>query len=510
MFADASACSACGTAHPRSARFCPRCGDPVSDRPHRTVHTVAAERGERAATWRRRSAGLGVTLLATGMVFGVLGPVDVPDPERPDQDVELPRPQEIAEPPDSDDVTGNETSTAGRALRPPPCIVAAGATCADPVLEGVDLTAAARVSFGAIVVDDALTLHRLQLIRDRSLVRWTTDLADANGGGPTATVPVPHRLERAGTTLLLGTATHLHTLGTVNGEYRWVTQLAHLGDGVTPWHGWVVGDNVVAANPAAIVVLDAEDGRIRWHRDGPFVDVLPLTSGVAVLSPGELMVIDPRDPEAGWTTDVDAIARFPRGSHPPNRGPIVVSAASATKILDPRTGEVLIDLGPAAAATRSSAGQVVAAIWEDDATTSTLVGYGMDGTERWRTDGPEQPCCRVDLRPTADGHVIALLPGPAGAETGWVIDPLTGAITQRVIRPADVASVPRAVVGSTIVWMDGTALVATDPAGSPAWRAESQSRLLSDSPVLLGTRDGLIRPPPAGSSEDLPGLQAAP
>ena len=142
--------------------------------------------------------------------------------------------------------------------------------------------------------------------------------------------------------------------------------------------------------------------------------------------------------------------------------------------------------------------------------TSALVGYGIDGSERWRTDGPEEPCCRVELRPTADGHVVALLPGRAGTETGWVIDPMTGTITLRFIRPTDVTSVPHAVVGSTIVWLDGAALVATDPAGAPVWRAESQARLLSRSPLLLSTRDGLIRPPPASNSQDLPGLQAAP
>ena len=95
---------------------------------------------------------------------------------------------------------------------------------------------------------------------------------------------------------------------------------------------------------------------------------------------------------------------------------------------------------------------------------------------------------RLDLRPTADGHVIALLPGAAGSESGWVSDPTIGAVLQRVTRPADVAWVPRAVLGATVVSMDGADSVASDPAGTPRWRVESQAGLLFASPLLLSTR----------------------
>ena len=173
-------------------------------------------------------------------------------------------------------------------------------------------------------------------------------------------------------------------------------------------------------------------------------------------------------------------------------------AGGTRRILDPQTGEVLAELGSSAVVTRTTAGQVVATVWEENGAARTLVGLGVDGRPRWRADAPELVCCRVDLRPTADGHVLALFPGATGTETGWVIDPTTGVVLQRVTRHADVAWTPRAVAGSTLVWMDGAAVVAADTAETPRWRAESQAGLLSASPLLQSTRDGLIRPPAAG------------
>jgi hypothetical protein len=89
----------------------------------------------------------------------------------------------------------------------------------------------------------------------------------------------------------------------------------------------------------------------------------------------------------------------------------------------------------------------------------------------------------------ADGHVIAMFPGAAGSESGWVIDPTIGAVLERVTRSAGLAWVPRAVLGATVVLMDGADAVTSDPAGTPRWRFESQAGLLFASPLLQSSRE---------------------
>ena len=497
-----SDCPGCGTGLPRWARFCARCGAAAAHRPSTVVAADGRRDGARAALGRATAAAAGL-VTALLIVATFLG-TDSGAPSRADAEpfaatVEVPRPEGGGAGDGPDDAHHTELQ-AQRATHPPPaCLANDGSACAEPLLEVPDVIGAVHIAFGAVVVDSSLTVRRLHLIGDRPHLRWRADLAGAvvDGERRAAAPPTQSRLERSGTTLLLGTPSHLHALGSIDGQQRWSTRLDRSGDGTTPWHGWLVDDAVLAVGPSSIVALDADDGSLRWRVDGVFQDVLPLASGVAVIRAGQLAVFTPVESRPRWSRAVDGPARFPLGLHPPNHGPVVVTAADERTILDPDTGEVLAELGASTVVTRTTTGQVVAALWEDDLPSSTLVGFGIDGVQRWRADGPEVPCCQVQLRPTADGRAIALFPGGAGTESGWVIDATTGSVTQRVTRPADVAWVPRAVVDSTVVWMDGAAFVAADPGGTPRWRAESQARLLSASPLLLSTRDGLIRPPPA-------------
>ncbi|MCC5947342.1 MAG: hypothetical protein JJT89_02710 [Nitriliruptoraceae bacterium] len=443
--------------------------------------------------------GIAAAVVATFFLISEFDPrADLTD-VRADDDrrdtVEVARPGTPATQPAGGEVADLRSRAAEqRALRPPPCLVGGRETCAEPLLDRADLISAVPVVFGAVVVDTSLTLHRLQMVADRSQVRWTTE---ASVTDPPATAPAgeptPTRLERTGTTLLLGTPSHLHVFDSVSGQQRWAADLGGYDDG-SPWRGWVVDDTVVAVTSAAIVALDAGDGSLRWHRPGPFQDVLPLASGVAVIHDRELQVFGPDDPAPRWGRPVAPAARFPAGEHPPNHGPVVLTGRDAA-VLDASTGEELVGFDTPTAVTRTSRGQVVAAVWDDQDAGSTLVGYGIDGIARWRVPGPPPACCHVELRPTADGDVIALFPGDPQAEGAWIVDPTTGAVRLRITRPGDVGWAPRAVVGSTVIWMDGTAFVGADAEGVARWRAESQAELLSTAPLLLGTRDGLIRPP---------------
>lgn len=395
---------------------------------------------------------------------------------------------------------GFEQSSGGQ-HSPPSCRAEDGTACASPVLTADDLVDAVDVAFGAVVLDASLTVWRLQMRHDRAHVRWRSALGDRATATSWVTGPVPEgaqpgssRLERSGTTLLVGTTEQLHAVGTKDGHHRWAADLGEFSDGRTAWRGWVVDDAVFAVNTTTIAVLDAEDGRLVWHEDGPFTDVLPLASGAALLRDAELVVLGPDGPVPRWVRDVGALARFPRGTHRPNHGPIPLAGGGARSVIDARTGEVLVDLGRTAAVTRSTDGQIVVVEWGAEDGASAVVGFGADGRERWRVPGPQRPCCHVELRPTEDGRVLALFPGGAEDAAGWLLDPTTGAVVERVHRPADVAWIPRVLSDSTVVWMDGEAFVATDPGGTPRWRADSESRLLSATPLLLGTRDGLVRP----------------
>lgn len=245
------------------------------------------------------------------------------------------------------------------ARAPPACIAEDGASCAEAVLATPDLISAVDVSFGAVAVDSSLTLRRLQLIGERSQVRWSS--------------ASPH----------------------------------------------VVDDVAPAAKPTAIVALDAADGCPRWQLEGPFDDLPPLASGVAVIHDGRLDVLHPDHPGTRRSRDIGTTARFAQGTHRPNHRPIPATGTDAEVFLDPHSGEVLAGLGRSARATRTTTGQVVAAVWEDgdDGADTTLLGFGIDGQQRWQTAGPEQACCRLELRPTDEGRVIATFPGAAGTET---------------------------------------------------------------------------------------------
>jgi hypothetical protein len=424
-----------------------------------------------------------------------------------------------------------ERGTAGAdagSTRFPPCTTVNGAPCGRTVLAGDGHLAAVRVSFGVIVVDAEHRVRRLQVSERGSSIRWTVGLPSlavhgrapswpaapaapahaaasshpdpqleddpggrvrADGGGPAVTIT------RVGTLALVGTPDGVHAVDTNDGRRRWSVRVDRLDADTGAWRAWQVGPHVLATAGETLVALDVEDGRSRWSRSvaGGRVDRLP--SGAAVLYPDRVELIGPWAPGPRWTQPVDAPARWAWATEHPSPGPVVLTGARTT-VLDPRGGTELADLGARATATRAASGQVVALSWDDDTTSaSVLRGLGSDGRERWRRDGPEVACCGAQLRPLADGRVLVVVPGGAGDETGWVLDPLRGGVVHRVVRPADAGLVPVAVTGGTAVWLDGEAYVGADAAsGTPRWRAESQSELLLDRPVLLATRAGVLRP----------------
>lgn len=414
--------------------------------------------------------------------------------------VELPRPPtQTPTPPAPAPPGSRDNGTAPtRASLPPACTQVGGEPCAAPLVDHDALLGAARISFGVVVIDRDLTLMRLQLSRHGTVLRWSSDLAaDAGGQGAAAPVePGQVHLARSGTVVLVGTSRQLVAVDSADGSVAWSTTLGE-GPRAAAWQAWHVGATVLATNLDEVVALRGEDGAVRWRRREPARASSALASGIARLEGNRLVVLDATGPEPRWTRELDGPARLPRHASAPAPGPVVL-VAERTWLLAADDGAVLADLGVGARATRTTAGQTVAAVWDDDGATSTLVGFGIDGLERWRVAGPEVACCNLELRALGDGRVAVHRPAAFGDESAWVLDPATGRVLLRLIRPADVAWIPLTVAGDTAVWRDGGAYVGAGPSGEPRWRAESQAILLSEVPLLLATRDGLIDPTDVG------------
>lgn len=496
-------CATCAAPVPRAARFCPRCGDILAARA--APHSAPANRGGRRP---RPPIRIVLALATAGVVLGIsvgqLAPLD-PSEQRPpspteDAEVALPDPDELTarEGAPNDGVDDDRTGTddTDDRVQAPACFAVDGEPCGPALLPADAAVDAIRAPFGTVVVGQDLRVRRIQISAAGTVQRWRTDL-DALAGAD----PGPHdtsvRLDRGGTTLFVSTTTHLHALDAATGQPRWVRRLRTDRADVAPWRAWRAGEHVIAVQGEAIVALDGEDGRLRWSLLRPHRGIQPHRDGVAVLAGDELRFYGPDAVEPRWSVPAPPRAQLrgpPRGGAP---GPVVVTG-DPTLLLDARDGTVLADLGPNAIATRTSSGQVVAAVWPPEDAASTLVGFNAAGDERWREPGPPGACCTPTLRTLDDGTVVMIRPGGPGQETGWVLSPTNGEVLQRLVRPAHTARIPVAVTDRSAVWLDGTAYLAASPSGALQWRAESQADLLSARPLLLATRDGLLQPSATG------------
>jgi hypothetical protein len=476
-------CAVCGSQTARSATFCPRCGDllvPAHDPGPR-------RRTDRASRWLAAAVTLlvavGVAAVATGM------PSERPHARPVGADTR--DPVTVAAPaPTSEPAT--PTSPTATSASPPTCVVGVEAACGRLVLRGGPHVAAIRVGFGAIVVDEHLTVRRVRVGRDGATVPWSTSLSAAglrrDGRGPVA-------LTRTGDVAFVGTRTHLHTVEVEEGDHRWSIALEQAAGAQDPWTAWQVDDAVLASAGSTLVALDPSDGTLRWSRSVAAATVAGLTSGAAVLAPGRLDVVAAHERRPQWRLEVpEGVVTVAGGDHRPVSGPLVLTG-SRTLVVDVAGRRVLADLGERAVAASLANGHAVAVVWEDDGDDAVLLRWDPRGRQQPRQPGPPLPCCGVTLRPLYDGRVLVLAPADPGEVVGWTVDPTDGRILQWLRRPEDVAWRPVTVARGVAVWRDGRAHVGTDVAtGLPVWRAPDDATVLLDGPVLLATRDGLVRP----------------
>lgn len=494
----ATVCAACGVQTARSSTFCPRCGAHLaaSERP------APPERGPRVD--RRGWSVAGLTLLALGAaviaVDGTRGertraddPVAGPSAGVGDHDaVSLPSPPDTSGEPDAQEEQGEQDVVAvpqptGR------CTRSGRAPCELHVLDGGPHVAALRVGFGAIVVDEHLTVRRVRIHRDEAALAWATSLGLP--ADPIERRGAPVAVTRTGDVAYVGTRTHLHTIEVEGGERRWSVALQQATGASDPWTAWQVDDTVLGTAGSTLVALDAATGSLRWSRSVPGAAVARLSSGAAIVAPGRLEVVAPEQRRSQWRLElpagVDAVAG---DTHRPVSGPLTLTGARSL-VVDIAGREVLADLGDRAVVSSLANGHAIAVAWEGDGEDSVLLGWDQQGRERVRQPGPPAPCCDVRLHELYDGRVAVMAPTVADEIVGWVVDPTDGRILQWVRRPEDVTETPVTVARGVAVWRDGDEHVGTDVAtGRGLWRAPQDATLLLEGPVLLATRDGVVRP----------------
>ncbi len=385
------------------------------------------------------------------------------------------------------------TSPPATATLPATCVVGTETACARLVLRGGPHVAAIRVGFGAIVVDEHLTARRVRVDRDEATVWWSTSLRSAADRGRDGRGPVA--LTRSGDLAFVGTRTALHTLEVEEGNHRWSVALQQAAGADDPWTAWQVDDAVLASAGSTLVALDPHDGSLRWARSVAAATVAGLSAGAAVLAPGRLDVVGPDERAPVWQLEVpEGVDQVAGGDLRPVSGPLVLTG-SRSLVVDVAGQRVLADLGHRAVATSLANGHAVAVVWEDDGEDAVMLGWEPSGEQHLRQPGPPVPCCGVTLRPLYDGRVLLLAHADPGEVVGWIVDPTDGRILEWLRRPQDVAWRPVTVARGVAVWRDGRAHVGTDAAtGLPVWRAPDDAAVLLDGPVLLATRDGLVRP----------------
>jgi outer membrane protein assembly factor BamB len=477
-------CAVCGSQTARSATFCPRCGGllaPEDDRPA----------GARPARRRWLAAGVALLAVVAAGVGAAGGPGGRFEPGRvagagavQHDPVTVAGPTPPAAP---------THAPAGSTTSPSTCVVGSEATCARLVLGGGPHRAAIRVGFGAVVVDEHLTVRRVRVDRDETTVPWSTSLRSPaepgrDPGGPVA-------LTRTGELAFVGTRTHLHSVEVEEGHHHWSVALRQAAGTDEPWTAWQVDDAVLASAGSTLVALDPRDGSLRWSRSVAGATVAGLRSGAAVLAPGRLDVVGPERRLPVWRLELpEGVVAVAGGDHRPVSGPLVLTG-SRTLVVDVTGRRVLADLGERAVAASLANGHAIAVVWEDDGDDAVVLRWDARGRQQRRQPGPPVPCCGVSLHPLYDGRVLVAAPADPGEVVGWIVDPTDGRILQWLRRPEDVGWRPVTVARGVAVWRDGRAHVGTDAAtGLPVWRAPDDATILLDGPVLLATPDGLVRP----------------
>jgi outer membrane protein assembly factor BamB len=500
-----SRCTHCGRQPSRRARFCDHCGGLVASSasvpvgPRRPRRRPAARPGP--STTHSIGAVLGGLVVVGGIVaLSVAGAVDVG--ERPATsttagDVLLDDAGEVPAVGPGD----------GRVEPPrePPCVTPSGGTCALPFDADHDPVVTGRIDGGDVLLLDAdRRLQRVSLPDGDAAtpqgvlrVRWERTLEDVAPIEPDAgtdAIQIPFPVLTVDDRLaLVADGRGVTALAIDDGSVHWQVDLP--GEPTGPsYRAWRVGAHVMAANRFHLAAIDAERGELDWSIERPGGDVQPMEGGVAVIAPDVVHGFVPTTHEPAWRMRRASPNRGAFGVIDRPAGPVVVDGR-ASVTLDPDDGRVLIEHGTASVVTRAGDRTVVAAEWDAVTGSPALVGYGPEGTRRWRTDGPDVRCCELLLRPTQDGQVLAATIGRGRSEVGWLIDPADGRITATVRRPAITSALPIAVGEDTSVWLDGDALVgAAFDTGEVRWRAAAGTVLLSESPLLLRTTDGLVRP----------------
>lgn len=373
------------------------------------------------------------------------------------------------------------------------CVEAFGSPCSLEVLDGGPHVAAVRVGFGALVVDEHLTVRRVRVDRDEAALTWSTSLGLP--ADPTERRGAPVTLTRSGELAFVGTRTHLHAVEVEDGARRWSVALQQAAGTTRAWTAWQVDDVVLATAGSTLVALDPHEASLRWSRSVAGGAVARLSSGAAVLAPGRLEVVAPHQRRSQWRLELpDGVEAIAGDTHRPVSGPLVLTGERSL-VVDVEGRQVLADLGDRAVASSLANGHAIAVVWDEDGDGSVLVGWDATGREHLRQPGPPVPCCAVRLDELYDGRVAVLAEAEPGEVAGWVVDPTDGRILQWVRRPADVAALPVTVARRVAVWRDGQAHVGADvTTGRDLWRAPAEAVILLDGPVLLATPDGLLRP----------------
>lgn len=497
-----SGCTNCGRSPARRARFCDHCGQGI-DRPGVGVDGVGQPFAHRSG--RSRSAGtrIGVAVIAglvtvgAIMTLGVGGIVGGTTPTIDGSEVELDGTTAVRDL----DAEDERVEPVGA----PDCATPAGLACAVPFDDDRDLVAAVPLAGDDVLLLDAdRRLRRVGMpegapgaARGELRVHWERTLDDAapidptdgaqvlRTGGPRVTVD--DRLA------LIGDAGGVSAVALEDGTRLWRVQLP-VGSDAAAYRAWRMDGHVLAANRFHLAAVDLDRGEISWSIERPPGDVQPIDGGLAIVAPDVVHGFVPTSEEPVWRSRRAAPNRAAFGVVGRPVGPVVIDGRAAVT-LDPTDGRVLVEHGTASVTTRAGDGTVVAAEWDAISGSPQLAGYAPDGTRRWRTDGPDVRCCELLLRPTQDGRVLAATIGRGRTEVGWLIDPVDGRVTATVRRPALTSVLPIAVGEGTSVWLDGDALVgAALDTGEVRWRATTGTVLLSESPLLLHTGDGLVRP----------------
>jgi outer membrane protein assembly factor BamB len=426
-------------------------------------------------------------LLATGalLLVAIVGRgVDLGRPTHPDGAVALPAAEDLDLGDPSGLLDGQDLlEDALGSSTPPACTDSAGSSCAAPFLARTEALAVTRVPFGALVVTADGVLHRLHLTDRGVHTRWQVPVQ-------AATTSPSVDLRQAGTVAFVGTTEGVHAVRTMDGATLWSTPLPTAE--AAHWTSWPAIDHVVAIAGDDVVVLDASDGEVVRSERHPHRAVVPLGTTVALLGADRITALEPRAATPRWSRPVEETTTVPPRVADAPSGPVVLQGAR-TRILAASDGREVLDLGARAVAARATTGSVVALVWGEE-TSTRLLGVRPDGSVRWEVEGPSMRCCSVQLRPTEDGAIVMAPTTPPDQGHAWVVHPATGRIDARLPRPPGVARFPVAVGRDGVVWRDGDALVGVDADGTPRWWAESGTTLLLESPLLLATTDGLIRP----------------